>query len=173
MMSSLLQWFKSRMHFNWRKTYIQHTIIPVISHICTFVTLIPYLCKRLNRCRNRYAVSVNNTNIYLLYVVRIAQNAISTVTFGTRPLLSELFKFFNMIGILYLLREIIPDFCSLTSERIYSKTRCAYKWLFKLWPPLLDHMVDLDMQTYFFRKMGLMFFTHLNISITMAFICDT
>ena len=68
---------------------------------------------------------MNNTNIILLYVVRIAQNAISTMAFGTRPLLYELFKFFNIIGTFYLLREIIPDFSSLISERIYSKTRCV------------------------------------------------
>ena len=64
---------------------------------------------------------MNNTNKILLYVVRIAQNAICTMAFGTRPLLYELFKFFNIIGIFYLLREIIPDFSSLISERIYSK----------------------------------------------------
>ena len=132
MISSLFQRFKSRMHFHWRKTYVKHNKIPVISHICVFVTLIPYLCKKLNRCRNRYAVSMNNTNIILLYVVCIAQNAISTMAFGTRPLLYELFKFFNIIGIFYLLSKIIPDFSSLISERIYSKTRCAYKWLYKL-----------------------------------------
>ena len=68
---------------------------------------------------------MNNTNIILLYVVRIAQNAISTMAFVTRPLLYELFKFFNIIGTFYLLREIIPDFSSLISERIYSKTRCV------------------------------------------------
>ena len=140
------------MHFHWRKTYVKHNKILVISHICALVTLIPYLCKKLNRCRNRCAVSMNNTNIILLYVVRIAHNAISTMAFGTRPLLYELFKFFNIIGIFYLLREIIPDFSSLISERIYSKTRCAYKWLYKLWPPLLVHMVDLDMRTYFSEK---------------------
>ena len=146
MMSSLLQWFKSRMHFHWSKTYVKHNKIPVISHVCAFVTLIPYLCNKLNRCRNRYAVSMNNTNIILLYVARIAQNAISTMAFGTRPLLYELFKFFNIIGIFYLLREIIPDFSSFISERIYSKTRCAYKWRTNIYiqGPLLLTWINVD-----------------------------
>ena len=42
---------------------------------------------------------MNNTNIIVLYVVRIAQNANSTMAFGTRPYLYELFKLFNIIGI--------------------------------------------------------------------------
>ena len=140
MMSSLLQRFKGRVHFHWRKTYTKHNKIPVISHISAFVTLIPYLF-----------------GIYM--------------AFGTRPSLYELFKFFNIIDIFYLLREIIPDFSSLISERIYSKTR-AYKWMYKLWPPLSSYGWSWY-ANIFFRKMGLMFFTHLNISIAMAFIRDT
>ena len=122
------------MHFHCCKTYKKHNKIPVISHICAFVTLIPYLCKRLNPCRNRYAVSVNNTNICLLYIVCIAQNAISTVAFGTRPLLYELFKFFNIIGIFYLLREMFPDCSSIKSERIYLCLNALGNfWVW--WPP--------------------------------------
>ena len=29
-------------------------------------------------------------------------------------------------------RKIIPDFSSVISEWVYSKTRCAYNWLYKL-----------------------------------------
>ena len=164
MMSSLLHRFKSRMHFHWRKTYVKHNKIPIISHICAFVTLIPYLCKKLNRCRNRYEVSMNNTNIILLHVVRIAQNAISTMAFGTRPLLYELFKFFNIIGIFYLLREIIPEFI----PKLLVRTSGCINFD----PPLSSYGWSWY-ANIFFRKIGLMFSTHLNISIAMAFIRDT
>ena len=35
------------------------------------------------------------------------------------------------LAFFYLFREIIPDFSSLISERIHSKTRCVYGWLYK------------------------------------------
>ena len=171
-MISLLQWFKRPMNFLWCRTYLKHNRIPVIYHICIFVTFITYLCKRLNRRRHRNAVSVNNTNICLLYAVRIAQNIIFTMAFGTRPLCMSCLNSLTSLAFLYLFREFIPDFSFLISERIYSNTCCAYKWLYKSRTPL-SSCGRSWYANIFFRKMGLMFFTHPNISITMVFIRDT
>ena len=129
-----------------------------------------HLCKRLKRLTAMRWLWITLT--CLLYVVRIAQNAISTMAFGTRPLLYELFKFFNIIGIFIcsgrLFQILVPSF----RNEFIPNTRCAYKWLHKLRPPLSSYGWSWY-ANIFFKKMGLMFFTHLNISIAMAFIRDT